>query len=83
VNRPAGFHFDFEGHAVPAGPGDTIGAALARAGRLAVGVGPTGDPRGLYCGIGVCFECVVDVEGVGRVRGCLQPAEPGLRVRAR
>ena len=77
------FQFDFEGEAVSAEPGDSIAAALTRAGRLALGVGPDGGARGLYCGIGVCFECVVDVEGVGRVRGCLQRAEPGMRVRPR
>jgi hypothetical protein len=77
------FQFEFEGEAVPAEPGDTIGAALVRARRLALAVGPAGGARGLYCGIGVCFECVVDVEGIGRVRSCLQRAEPGMRVRAR
>jgi D-hydroxyproline dehydrogenase subunit alpha len=83
VSAPGAFQFQFEGQPVPAERGDTIGAALARVERLALGVGPSGDPRGLYCGIGVCFECVVDVEGVGRVRSCLQRAEPGMRVRAR
>jgi 2Fe-2S iron-sulfur cluster binding domain len=83
VSAPGAFQFQFEGQEVPAERGDTIGAALARAGRLALGVGPSGDPRGLYCGIGVCFECVVDVEGVGRVRSCVQRAEPGMRVRPR
>ena len=83
MNAPGGFQFEFEGQPVPAERGDTIGAALARAGRLALWIGPSGAARGLYCGIGVCFECVVDVEGVGRVRSCLQRAEPGMRVRAR
>jgi D-hydroxyproline dehydrogenase subunit alpha len=77
------FQFEFEGESVPAEPGHTIGAALVRARRLALAVGPDGGARGLYCGIGVCFECVVDVEGIGRVRSCLQRAEPGMRVRAR
>jgi hypothetical protein len=83
VSAARRFQFEFEGEPVPAEPGDTVGAALARAGRLALGVGPGGGARGLYCGIGVCFECVVDVEGVGRVRSCLQRAEPGMRVRTR
>jgi 2Fe-2S iron-sulfur cluster binding domain len=82
VSLPATFQFDFEGQAVPAAAGDTIGAALARAGSLALGTGPDGAARGLYCGIGVCFECAVHVEGVGRVRSCVHRAEPGMRVRA-
>jgi 2Fe-2S iron-sulfur cluster binding domain len=83
MSEPGRFQFEFEGEPVPAEAGDTIGAALARAGRLALGAGPGGDARGLYCGIGVCFECVVDVDGVGRVRSGVQRAEPGMRVRAR
>jgi predicted molibdopterin-dependent oxidoreductase YjgC len=83
VSAARRFQFEFEGQPVPAEPGDTVGAALARAGRLALAVGPGGGARGVYCGIGVCFECVVEVEGVGRVRSCLQRAEPGMRVRPR
>ena len=29
-----------------------------------------GRPRGLFCGIGVCFDCLVDVNGVPDVRAC-------------
>jgi hypothetical protein len=83
VSQPATFQFDFDGQAVAAAAGDTIGGALARAGTLALGTGPGGDARGLYCGIGVCFECEVHLDGVGRVRSCVQRAEPGMRVRSR
>lgn len=78
-----GFHFELDGEPIPAVSGDTIAAALVRAGHLATGASPRGAPRGLYCGIGVCFECVVEVDGLGRVRSCLQHASPGMRVRGR
>jgi D-hydroxyproline dehydrogenase subunit alpha len=78
-----GFHFELDGERIPAATGDTIAAALARARHLAIGASPRGAPRGVYCGIGVCFECVVEVEGIGRVRSCLQHAAPGMRVHGR
>lgn len=37
--------------------------------------------RGLWCGIGVCFECVVVVDGVAGVRACMARVWPGMEVR--
>ncbi len=34
-------------------------------------------PRGLFCGIGACFDCLVTVNGTPSVRACLAEAEPG------
>jgi hypothetical protein len=36
-----------------------------------------GEPRGLACGIGVCFDCLVTVNGTRGVRACLVDARPG------
>jgi predicted molibdopterin-dependent oxidoreductase YjgC len=38
---------------------------------------------GLYCGIGVCQQCLVHVEGRGVVRACVTAAEPGMVVTTR
>jgi len=40
-----------------------------------------GERRGLFCGIGICFECLVQVEGRGIVRACQVRAFDGMRVR--
>jgi D-hydroxyproline dehydrogenase subunit gamma len=37
-------------------------------------------PRGLFCGIGVCFDCVVTVDGVPDVRACQRRARGGEHV---
>jgi predicted molibdopterin-dependent oxidoreductase YjgC len=72
---------DFDGVAVPFRPGQTVGAAL-----MAYGVTSWrttrlgGAPRGLFCGIGVCFDCLVDVDGHPNQRACLVLAEDGMRV---
>ena len=38
-------------------------------------------PRGLYCGMGVCFECVVMVDSKPGVRSCMTKVHPGMRVK--
>jgi aerobic-type carbon monoxide dehydrogenase small subunit (CoxS/CutS family) len=37
-----------------------------------------GAPRGLFCGMGVCFDCLVTVDGVENVRACLTPVTEGM-----
>lgn len=70
-----------DGEAIPAYAGETIAAALTAAGRRVFRHAPrTGAPRGVFCGIGVCFECLVAVEGMGQVRSCVVAVRPGMRV---
>ena len=73
--------FTFDGRVVTATAGQSIAAALlahdVRTLRLTRG---GGHPRGLFCGIGVCFDCLVDVNGVPAQRACLLPACEGDRV---
>ena len=68
----------FEGRTVPFTPGQSIGAALTGAGvrslrRTRLG----GRPRGLFCGIGICFDCLVTVNDGPPARACLIEARPG------
>jgi sarcosine oxidase subunit alpha len=37
-------------------------------------------PRAPLCGMGVCFECRVSVDGVAHVRACMTPASEGMQV---
>jgi aerobic-type carbon monoxide dehydrogenase small subunit (CoxS/CutS family) len=70
--------FTFDGRPMTARPGQTVGAAL-----LAAGVRSWrttrfgGKPRGLFCGIGVCFDCLVTVNGEPNLRACLVPVADG------
>ncbi|WP_026876361.1 (2Fe-2S)-binding protein [Jiangella gansuensis] len=75
--------FDFDGRTIPFTPGQSIGAALVAAGIRAWRTTRAGDrPRGLFCGIGVCFDCLIEVDDVPNQRACLVPATAGMRVRA-
>ena len=40
-----------------------------------------GEPRGLYCGMGVCFDCLVSIDGHFGVRACLQQVRDGMQVK--
>jgi predicted molibdopterin-dependent oxidoreductase YjgC len=72
------FTFSFDGQEVAGQDGWTIGAALTAAGvRSWRTTRNAGRPRGLFCGIGVCFDCLVTVNGRASVRACLAPVRPG------
>ena len=72
------FSVIFDGQAIEALPGQTVAAALWSAGitswRSTRGGGL---PRGVFCGIGVCFDCLVTVNGRPNQRACLVPARSG------
>jgi predicted molibdopterin-dependent oxidoreductase YjgC len=69
-----------DGEAVVAPARQSIAAVLLATGRTAFRHSPTGDPRGIYCGIGACYECRVHVEGRGVVLSCVTPVEPGMQI---
>ena len=73
----------FQGNAVEAKPGDTIAAALYRAGqRIFSRSFKYHRPRGLLCVSGKCPNCLMNVDGVPNVRTCITPVREGMKVRA-
>ena len=73
--------FDFEGQAVPAIPGESIAAALTRAGIRGLRVTRSGATRGVFCGMGVCQDCLVEVDGVPNRRACMTKVDGPVLVR--
>ena len=69
-----------DGRPLTAPAGQSLAAALLEAGQTVLRDSPGGRPRGLYCGIGVCQECRVVIDGVGVVRSCVTPVTAGMRV---
>jgi D-hydroxyproline dehydrogenase subunit alpha len=78
VGRPITFRFDAT--PIPALEGETIAAALSAAGIVAFRRTAGGAPRGLYCGMGACFDCVVTVDGRIGQRACMTKATDGMIV---
>lgn len=72
--------FEFEDRVITCPQGQSLAAALAAAGEYGLRAVDEQERRGVFCGIGVCQECVVDVEGVGRVRACMTKAQNAARV---
>ena len=70
-----------DGRFVPARVGDTVAAALLAAGFGTFRTtGVSGAPRGPYCLMGVCFDCLVAIDGVGSRQACLVQVREGMRV---
>jgi hypothetical protein len=68
----------FDGRTIPMVPGQTVAAVLIAAGfRSWRTTLVDRRPRGLFCGIGICFDCLVTVNGVPSVRACIIEARPG------
>ena len=74
--------FEYEGRSIPARPGDSVAAALLVAGEISLRESPvSGAPRAPYCMMGVCFECLVEIDSVGNRQACLTPVAEGMQVR--
>jgi predicted molibdopterin-dependent oxidoreductase YjgC len=75
--------FTFDGKEIAAEPGQSVGAALIAAGyRSWRTTRHSAAPRGVFCGIGVCFDCLVVVNGRPNERACLTEARAGDDVRS-
>lgn len=74
--------FRFGDRTIEFTPGQSIGAALWKAGvRSFRSTRRFGRPRAIYCGIGQCFDCLVRVNGGPVVRACIAPVRHGDDVR--
>ena len=74
-------HIVVDGAAVAAREGDTVSAALLACGRdVRRATAVSGAPRLPYCMMGVCFDCLVVIDGVGNRQACLTPVRDGMAV---
>ena len=81
VERGRALNMMVDGQSVVAYDGESIAAALFAAGvRITRWTVRAGEPRGYFCGMGVCQDCLVTVDGSPNVRACMTPVRDGLRV---
>lgn len=81
LERGAAIEATLNGEKLVSYEGETIAASLVGAGILALrSTMGRGEPRGMYCGIGLCHECLVTVDGLPNVRACLTPVRNGMRI---
>ncbi|HLK15560.1 MAG TPA: (2Fe-2S)-binding protein [Fimbriimonadaceae bacterium] len=60
--------------------GATVLAALQLAGKAGCRTSVSGEPRGGLCGIGICFECRVRIDGVSQQRACMTVCRNGMEI---
>ncbi|MGI6603771.1 MAG: (2Fe-2S)-binding protein [bacterium] len=72
---------EVDGRSITAREGEPIAAALLAAGiRVFRTTRRLGHPRGLFCGIGRCTDCVMIVDGIPNVRTCVTPVRAGMKI---
>jgi predicted molibdopterin-dependent oxidoreductase YjgC len=74
------FAIHVDGRLVNAEPGQSVAAALLAAGIFTFRLTAGGRPRGIFCGMGVCFDCLVTIDGLADQRACITPVAPGMRI---
>jgi NADPH-dependent 2,4-dienoyl-CoA reductase/sulfur reductase-like enzyme len=73
-------HFEFEGRALTALAGDSIAAALISYGIVSLRETQAGTARGIFCGMGICQDCLVEIDGNTNQRACMVQAKQGMRI---
>ncbi|WP_159948663.1 (2Fe-2S)-binding protein [Rhizobium sp. 18065] len=73
---------EIDGHDVLCREGDTVAAVVmlhaARPYRHSI---LSGSERAPFCMMGICFECLIEIDDVPNQQGCLRRVEPGMRIR--
>lgn len=81
INRNEAVPLTVNGKAITAYRGESVLAALMAAGYKVIRKSPVrGDLRGGLCGMGVCFECLVTINGVPNRRSCMVEVETNMEI---
>lgn len=79
VERGAAVTITVEGEPLTAYRGETLAAAMMAGGKRTLRRSPRhGTARGLFCGMGICYECLMVVDGRPNVRTCMTPVTDGM-----
>ena len=81
IQRRPAIHISVNGRMIAATPGETVLAALTAAGFKALKKSNvSGEARGPFCGMGVCYECLVTINGVPKQRSCMTEVEDNMEI---
>lgn len=80
ISRGPLVKFSFNDREVEAYVGESIAAALIALENVAMRTTSLGETRGVYCGMGICFDCLVIVDGVPNTRACMTWVKEGIVV---
>lgn len=74
--------FTFDGNTIEGRYGESLGAALCAAGIIHFRETRTGETRGMFCGMGVCQDCLLEVDGKPNQRACMTKLETAVNLRS-
>ena len=80
LERGARVSLTLDGRPVTAYEGESVAALLLVEGYVATRTTQGGAPRGVFCGMGVCFDCLIVVDGVPNTRACVTWVREGMAV---
>jgi predicted molibdopterin-dependent oxidoreductase YjgC len=80
TGRDQNFNIEVNGRMIPARSGQSVAAALMAAGIKVFRRTQSGAARGLFCGMGVCFECRISSNELLEQRACMTPVHPGMKI---
>lgn len=80
ISRGNEIELTIDDHVVTAHEGESVASIMMVEGKVAMRTTTDGDPRGVFCGMGVCFDCLVVVDDVPNIRACMTWAQAGMRV---
>lgn len=81
LDRGHAFDVSVNGKPIRAYPGETVAGVLVAAGiNVFRKTDETGRERGQFCGMGVCYDCLVGIDGRRAQRACMTAAMPGMTI---
>ena len=80
LERGSAVTLTLDGRPVTGYEGESIATVLYAEGHVATRSTRSGAPRGVYCGMGVCFDCLVVVDGIPNTRACVTWVCEGMEV---
>lgn len=82
LDRPV-VTIDFEGRRIDAMEGDSVAAALMGADIKSLReTAVKATRRGAYCMMGICFDCLVEIDGEPNRQSCMTPVRTGMKIRS-
>lgn len=72
---------DLDGTPLTVSAGATLASVIMQRSERRCRTSVAGEPRGALCGMGICFECRVTVDGRPHVRSCMRTVTEGMQVR--
>ena len=81
ISDPSAVTFHFDGDEIKAQDGQSVAAALLNVGaRITRITRLHAQPRGVVCGLGICFDCLIVIDGIPNQRACLTEVSQGMKV---